>query len=70
MTSLAEAHTQARSERSDTREELEGLVNLMGRLDFNGFLEGRGVHHVQGVHGMGGGGGPTSSASGSMSTGM
>lgn len=46
MTALAEAHSQARSERSDTREELEGLVNLMGRLDFNGYLEQRGVHHV------------------------
>jgi gamma-tubulin complex component 2 len=38
MSALAEALRQARSERSDSREELESLLNLMGRLDFNGYF--------------------------------
>ena len=33
---LADAHRTAHVERSDTREELESLLNLMSRLDFNG----------------------------------
>lgn len=36
MGALADAHRTAHSERSDTREELESLLNLMSRLDFNG----------------------------------
>ena len=43
MSALGEAHRQARSERTDTREELEGLLNLMGRLDFNGYFERAGL---------------------------
>ena len=40
---LAEAHRTAHSERSDSREELESLLNLMARLDFNGCAGRRGV---------------------------
>jgi hypothetical protein len=36
MGALADAHRTAHVERSDTREELESLLNLMSRLDFNG----------------------------------
>ena len=43
MSALGEAHRQARSERTDTREELEGLLNLMGRLDFNGYFARAGL---------------------------
>lgn len=43
MAALAEAHRQALSERTDTREELEGLMNLMSRLDFNGYFAKRGM---------------------------
>jgi len=46
MSALAEAHRQARSERTDTREELEGLLNLMGRLDFNGYFARAGLGGV------------------------
>ena len=53
VAALSEAHRQARSERTDTREELEGLLNLMGRLDFNGYFEKAGLVVV----GNGGGGG-------------
>lgn len=35
---LADAHRTAHSERSDTREELESLLALMSRLDFNGWV--------------------------------
>lgn len=38
MATLADAHRTAHNERSDTREELESLLNLMARLDFNGFF--------------------------------
>lgn len=38
MAALADAHRTAHSERSDTREELESLLNLMSRLDFNGYF--------------------------------
>lgn len=43
MASLAEAHEQARTEQTETREELEGLVNLTSRLDFNGYFSRRGL---------------------------
>lgn len=43
MASLAEAHEQARTEQTETREELEGLVNLTSRLDFNGYFSRRGI---------------------------
>jgi gamma-tubulin complex component 2 len=46
MSALADAHRQARSERTDTREELEGLLNLMGRLDFNGYFARAGLGGV------------------------
>ena len=36
MGALADAHRTAHVERSDTREELESLLNLMSRLNFNG----------------------------------
>lgn len=38
MSALKEAHMQAQSDRSDTREELESLVNLTSRLNFNGYF--------------------------------
>ncbi len=38
MGALADAHRTAHSERSDTREELESLLALMSRLDFNGWV--------------------------------
>ena len=38
MSALKEAHRQAQSDRSDTREELESLLNLMSRLNFNGYF--------------------------------
>ncbi|PSC76155.1 Gamma-tubulin complex component 2 [Micractinium conductrix] len=38
MAALADAHRTAHSERTDSREELESLLNLMTRLDFNGFF--------------------------------
>ncbi|KAL4418839.1 hypothetical protein ABPG77_001502 [Micractinium sp. CCAP 211/92] len=38
MGALADAHRTAHSERSDTREELESLLALMSRLDFNGYF--------------------------------
>ena len=41
VAALAEAHKQAQAEKTDTREELEGLLNLIARLDFNGFLGAR-----------------------------
>jgi len=46
MNALADAHRQARSEKSDTREELESLLNLMARLDFNGYFARAGVGAV------------------------
>ena len=36
MAALGDAHRTAHSERSDSREELESLLNLITRLDFNG----------------------------------
>ena len=36
MAALGDAHRTAHAERSDSREELESLLNLMSRLDFNG----------------------------------
>lgn len=38
---LAAVHRQAQSDRSDTREELESLLNLIARLDFNGYVSAR-----------------------------
>lgn len=38
MAALADAHRTAHSERTDSREELESLLNLMTRLDFNGWV--------------------------------
>lgn len=43
MAALADAHRTAHSERSDSREELESLLNLMSRLDFNGCMWWGGV---------------------------
>lgn len=43
MNALSEAYRQARSERSDTREELDGLLYLMGRLDYNEFFSKSGI---------------------------
>ncbi|KAL4425465.1 hypothetical protein ABPG75_009481 [Micractinium tetrahymenae] len=42
MGALADAHRTAHSERSDTREELESLLALMSRLDFNGYFSAHG----------------------------
>lgn len=47
MSALGEAHRQASSERSDTREELEGLLNLMARLDFNGYFSAGGADSLR-----------------------
>jgi hypothetical protein len=35
---LAAVHRQAQSDKTDTREELESLLNLIARLDFNGYI--------------------------------
>ena len=43
MSALAEGHRSARSARAESREELEGLLNLMARLDFNGYFSGQGL---------------------------
>lgn len=45
---LADAHRAAASERSDTREDLESLLNLQQRLDYNAFFpEPRWVGRVE-----------------------
>jgi hypothetical protein len=41
INALGTAHKEAQKERSDTREELESLLNLMSRLDFNGYFSAR-----------------------------
>lgn len=55
MCALADAHKQARSEKSDTREELESLQSLMGRLDFNGYFAKRVAGVGAAMDGAGGG---------------
>lgn len=40
-TQLGAVHRQAQSDKTDTREELESLLNLIARLDFNGYISSR-----------------------------
>lgn len=48
---LAMVHRQAQSDKTDTREELESLVNLIARLDFNGYISARSAAASQGAGG-------------------
>ena len=41
VAALVETHKQAQAEKSDSREELESLLNLVSRLDYNAWLSGR-----------------------------
>jgi gamma-tubulin complex component 2 len=41
VAALVETHKQAQAEKSDSREELESLLNLVSRLDYNSWLTGR-----------------------------